>query len=1361
MITSSVGIRIFGRIALLAIALATFASLSSAATTVLLGDQAVEPRTDSNAQGVAEVFKTTASSSGTLNKLTVYVDSTSAATALTTGLYADGNGHPGTLLTQGTITAPVAGTWTDVAVPTTSVTSGTTYWIALLGPTGAGTLRFRNRCCGGGTPAESSSQSTLTSLPVSWSTGKTYNDGPVSAYGSSADSPILVVSPTSLSFSGSLGGNDPAPQSVAVTNGGGGSLSWSAASNATWLSASPASGTAPSTSSVTTSLAGLSAGTYTATVTVTAGGAQSSPQTIAVTVTVSAPDSTSPSVAVSAPAAGATVSGQVQVSATASDNVAVAGVQFKLDGANLGVEDTSAPYTTSWDTTVSSNGAHSLSALARDAAGNQTLSGSVTVTVQNTSTSVLLGDQTIEPKTDSNAAGSAEAFRTSATASGSLTRLSVYLDPLSATSMLSVGLYSDANGHPGSLLTQATLLAPQAGAWNMISVPAATVTNGSNYWIALLAPNGNGTPRFRDRCCGSGTPSESSSQTTLSSLPTTWTTGTAYKDGPLSAYANGAGAQLPPADQIGRWAAPQDWPIVAVHMALLPTGNVLAWDGFAAGPDSQHIWNPTTATFTPVPYGRNLFCSGHVLLADGRTLVLGGHLQADVGLPDTTLYDPGTNTWTRAPDMTVGRWYPTATVLPSGKVLVVSGDNIQQNVPNQPHSLEDQSHSLPELYDPVSNSWTDLTSAQLVMPLYPFMFVLDDGRILDAGPDTTTRIIDPATWTWSTIGPSPFDGMSAVMYRPGKIMKAGSWADPDFSGAKLYASSNRVAAIDMNQPSPAWREVAPMAFARSYENLTLLPDGTVLASGGQATSDGVDLTQAVLPAEIWNPDTETWTTVASEQIGREYHSTALLLPDGRVLMAGGGQLPGSPATNETNGEVYSPPYLFKGARPTISATPATVQYGTGFTVSTPDAASIASVALIRTPAVTHAFDQNQRFMRLSFTQSGGSLTVQAPANANLVPPGYYMLFLVNTNGVPSVASFVRFPAPYEDLQPPTPPTSLAATGGTGQVSLTWTSSTDNVGVARYDVYRSTTSGFTPSLTNRIAQPTGTSYTDLGLTAGTYYYRVKAQDAAGNLSSASNEATATAMADTTSPSVAVSAPAAGATVSGQVQVSATASDNVAVAGVQFKLDGANLGVEDTSAPYTTSWDTTVSSNGAHSLSALARDAAGNQTLSGSVTVTVQNTSTSVLLGDQTIEPKTDSNAAGSAEAFRTSATASGSLTRLSVYLDPLSATSMLSVGLYSDANGHPGSLLTQATLLAPQAGAWNMISVPAATVTNGSNYWIALLAPNGNGTPRFRDRCCGSGTPSESSSQTTLSSLPTTWTTGTAYKDGPLSAYANG
>jgi hypothetical protein len=921
--------------------------------------------------------------------------------------------------------------------------------------------------------------------------------------------------------------------------------------------------------------------------------------------TTGPPDTTAPTVSITAPAAGATLSGSTTVTGTATDNVGVVGVQFKVDGQVIGAEDTTSPYSIGWDTTQLLNGSHTLTAVARDAAGNTTTSAPVAVTLANT-----------------------------------------------------------------------------------------------------------GTP-----------------------------------------------------DQIGVWSPQLNWGLVAVHMSLLPTGNVLMYDGFAAGPNSQTIFDPVSGNFTPVPYGRNLFCAGHVLLPDGRTLIVGGHVDADVGLADTTGFNSTTNTWTRYPDMSVGRWYPTATVMGDGRVFVFSGDNIVQNRAGQTPPFTDASvNSLPEVFDPATNTWTDLTSSRLTSPLYPLLFQLPDGRILDAGPDTTTRTITPGQWTWQTIATSPFDGMSAVQYRPGKIMKAGSWADPDFNGALTFQAINSTAVLDTTQPTPQWRSTAPMSFARAYENLTMLPDGTVLASGGMTDSDGIDLSKAVLPAEIWNPTTETWTTVASMSVPREYHSTALLLPDGRVLMAGGGQLAGSAAVNETNAQIYSPPYLFKGTRPTITNVPQQLTYSSNFTITTPDAASIQSVALIRTPSVTHAFDQNQRYIPLSFTKGSGTLTVTSPVDGNTAPPGYYMLFIVNANGVPSVASFVRFPAPWEDLTPPTAPTGITATGGLGGVTLNWTAATDNVGVVKYDVYRGTATGFAVDAAHRISQPSGTSYSDLGLAAGTYFYVVKAEDAAGNLSPPSSETSAAATADTTAPTVAITAPTGGSTVSGTVAVTATATDNVAVAGVTLSVDGTTIGGgEDTTAPYSASWDTTTATNAQHTIKAVARDAANNTT-STTVTVTVSNAAPPppvFLFGDQALETVVDFNNAGLAEAYKSTATASGTLKTVKVYVDATSTATKLLVGVYSDVGGHPAALLAQGSITPPVNGQWNDVPVPAAAVASGSSYWIAILGPTGAGTIKFRDRCCGKGQPAETSFSASLTTLPAAWQTGQLFSDGPASAYGVG
>ena len=179
----------------------------------------------------------------------------------------------------------------------------------------------------------------------------------------------------------------------------------------------------------------------------------------------------------------------------------------------------------------------------------------------------------------------------------------------------------------------------------------------------------------------------------------------------------------------------------------------------------------------------------------------------------------------------------------------------------------------------------------------------------------------------------------------------------------------------------------------------MLADGSVLAVGGGLTPN---FSNPVRTPELFNPDTRTWKDMAPQVAPRMYHSTTLLLPDGRVLSAGHDK-----GSYGTTVEIYSPPYLFKGARPTISSAPSSLGYGAGFSVGTPNAAGIDTVALVRPGSVTHGVDFDQRYVPMSFNASGGSLSVTAPPNGNTAPPGWYMLFLVSAAGIPSVASWVH------------------------------------------------------------------------------------------------------------------------------------------------------------------------------------------------------------------------------------------------------------------------------------------------------------------------------------------------------------------
>ena len=284
------------------------------------------------------------------------------------------------------------------------------------------------------------------------------------------------------------------------------------------------------------------------------------------------------------------------------------------------------------------------------------------------------------------------------------------------------------------------------------------------------------------------------------------------------------------------------------------------------------------------------------------------------------------------------------------------------------------------------------------MDLYPQMLLAPNGKVFNSGPTTTTRYLDTAgSGTWSVVAIRSSDLNrsygSAVMYAPGKVLVMGG-GDPPTNTAKV---------IDLNQPTPSWRAVGSMAFARRQINATLLPDGKVLVTGGTSSPGFNNPTGAVHAAEVWDPDPtkENWTTLASSSAGipRVYHSTALLLPDARVLSMGGN---GYPQT-----EIYSPPYLFKGPRPTITSAPTSVAYGQTFFVQTPDAAAITKVTMLRLSSVTHAFNMSQYISTLSFSPTPGGLNVVAPSGGTVAPPGRYLLFILNGSGGPSVGSIVK------------------------------------------------------------------------------------------------------------------------------------------------------------------------------------------------------------------------------------------------------------------------------------------------------------------------------------------------------------------
>jgi Domain of unknown function (DUF1929)/Carbohydrate binding domain/Kelch motif len=452
----------------------------------------------------------------------------------------------------------------------------------------------------------------------------------------------------------------------------------------------------------------------------------------------------------------------------------------------------------------------------------------------------------------------------------------------------------------------------------------------------------------------------------------------------------------------GKWSDVQAWPLLAIHASLLPTGEVLAWDSNADDIESNSLpdhpfkptrvtlWNPSTNAFTSVNSntGKDLFCAGHTVLANGNVIAAGGNQVPGNGQHNAiSIFNPSNNTWTRGPDMAANRWYASVTNLANGDALITSGGP-----------------SIPEVYSS-TGTLRKLSTADLGLALYPWMQLAPNGKVVHFGPEGTLHSLDTNnTGGWTTLGTrdaSYRDYGSYAMFAPGKVLVTG--------GA---ASLNTTQIVDVNN-GLSTSSAATMNFGRRQHNLTLMPDGSAIATGGISNGAGlVDVNAAVYTAEVWKPSLNRWDAMDSEKVARQYHSTALLLPDGRILSAGGGFCGACPLATyfNKNAQIFSPTYLFNkdgtpATRPNITNAPASTAYASSFAVTTNT--DIARVTLIALSSVTHSVNMNQRFMELAFAKSGNNLTVTAPANANLAPPGTYMLFVLNAQGVPSVAKMVK------------------------------------------------------------------------------------------------------------------------------------------------------------------------------------------------------------------------------------------------------------------------------------------------------------------------------------------------------------------
>jgi hypothetical protein len=546
-------------------------------------------------------------------------------------------------------------------------------------------------------------------------------------------------------------------------------------------------------------------------------------------------------------------------------------------------------------------------------------------------------------------------------------------------------------------------------------------------------------------------------------------------------------------------------------------------------------------------------------------LVAGGHVRDEanprnegIGEDDVNVFNHLTNTWTRVGLMAKGRWYPSSVTLASGETVIVSG------------------------YDsfPARNDTPDLFtlaggvrgfSASAAMQVYPFLHLAPNGQVFVAGPGPAspgpTKYFDPAAndggGLFSTIAlgyDTDHFHASSVIYdaAAGRVLMIGG---RQFTAGTIIPDAVEID-LSPSNPSPSWQPAFTLAFGRKFHNATVLPDGKVLVTGGTQCKGGNSIlclpdgrpctgssnpdckNRAATRPELWDPQTGTLTTMAPNPSGipRVYHSVALLLPDARVLVGGGG-LPaagGEVVPTDTAGgtvtctdagapvdvncrvyghkdaEIFRPPYLFTpggelATRPTINSAPASITPGQNFDVGTSSALQTGSVVLIRLPSVTHGFNFDQRRVALSFqATSSTNLSVAAPADGRICPPGHYMLFVL-ASGVPSVAKIVKV---EPNTQPPSAPSGLDAEAAPApHVNLTWGASTGNF--SHYVVERA------PTLTGPFStvgpNVTGTSFTDTTAASGAaYLYRVRAVGPSGAASAFSNTDLATTVLFTDHP-----------------------------------------------------------------------------------------------------------------------------------------------------------------------------------------------------------------------------------------------------
>ncbi|MFO0459256.1 MAG: galactose oxidase-like domain-containing protein [Burkholderiales bacterium] len=463
-----------------------------------------------------------------------------------------------------------------------------------------------------------------------------------------------------------------------------------------------------------------------------------------------------------------------------------------------------------------------------------------------------------------------------------------------------------------------------------------------------------------------------------------------------------------------RWSPVRPLPLVAGAAANLPDGRVMFWSaedrfrfGSATGRTYFAFLDPQTGSTSErlvAETGHNMFCPGTTYLPDGRLLINGG-----IDAPETTLFDPASDTFSRAARMNIPRGYNANTLLQDGSVLTLGG------------SWSGSGDKDGEVWTP-SSGWRVLRG----VPVAPFMqsgtlwggdshmwlLTAGNGRVLHAGPQRDMAWIDPAgEGRVIPIGPRGDDPESVsgttVMFEPERVLKAGGTASPNGD-----TTANRSAVLIDLRAGPSVRRVASMHYARVFHNSVVLPNGQVVVLGGQTRGVLFSNDFAVLPPELFDPVTETFTVLPAMSVPRTYHGVALLLADGRVLASGGGlcNVADCGDANHPDYQALSPPYLFNAdgtpaVRPAIASAPDSVAYGRRVRVT--GDASIRAFAMVRLSIATHSINHDQRRVPIPFrTVEPGVFELEIPSNPGVLLPGAWMLFAMNANGTPSMSRTV-------------------------------------------------------------------------------------------------------------------------------------------------------------------------------------------------------------------------------------------------------------------------------------------------------------------------------------------------------------------